>query len=100
MGQMMGTAVGTKVFLKYGWRPAAALSVAWSGFTLAVLLVRGPHCERFTWFGYEGGLELRNRDDVVPEVEIKVTARISSDTGVIHLVHKQQDSYPHVSVMA
>lgn len=59
LGQIMGTAVGTEVFIKYGWRPAAALSVAWSGFTLVVMLVRGPHCARYTWFGYEGGWELR-----------------------------------------
>jgi hypothetical protein len=57
----MGTAVGTQVFIRYGWRPAAALSVAWSGFTLAVMLIRGPHCARHTWFGYEGGFELRKR---------------------------------------
>jgi hypothetical protein len=51
----MGTSVGTHVFVKFGWRPAAALSVAWTGFTLVVLLLRGPHCSRHTWFGYEGG---------------------------------------------
>ena len=59
IGQIMGTAVGTQVFIKYGWRPAAALSIAWSGFTLFVMLIRGPHCKRYTWIGYEGGLELR-----------------------------------------
>lgn len=59
IGQIMGTAVGTEVFVKYGWRPAAALSVAWSGFTLIVMLARGPGCKRYTWFGYEGGLRLR-----------------------------------------
>ncbi|KAI0090869.1 major facilitator superfamily domain-containing protein [Irpex rosettiformis] len=59
VGQIMGTSVGTQVFIKYGWRPAAALSIAWSGFTLFIMLMRGPHCKRYTWFGYEGGLELR-----------------------------------------
>ncbi len=58
----MGTAVGTEVFVTFGWRPAAALSVAWSGFTLVVMLVRGPHCARHTWFGYEGGLDIRKSD--------------------------------------
>ena len=24
-----------------------------------VLLSRGPHCDRYTWFGYEGGMEWR-----------------------------------------
>ncbi|KAF4600497.1 hypothetical protein EYR38_005126 [Pleurotus pulmonarius] len=59
IGQVMGTAVGTKVFIEHGWRPAAALNLAWYGWQLFVLLLRGPHCLRHTWFGYEGGLESR-----------------------------------------
>ncbi|KAG6825945.1 hypothetical protein H0H92_001755 [Tricholoma furcatifolium] len=59
IGQVMGTSVGTRVFVNYGWRAGAALSMAWYGFQLIVLLLRGPHCQRFTWFGYEGGLEAR-----------------------------------------
>ena len=55
----MGTSVGTLVFVKYGWRAGAGLSVAWTGWILLVLLARGPHCQRYTWFGYEGGLESR-----------------------------------------
>lgn len=55
----MGTAVGTNVFLRFGWRPAAALSLGWTGFCLFIMLIRGPHCSRYTWFGYEGGLRLR-----------------------------------------
>lgn len=66
LGQIMGTSVGTQVFVKYGWRPAAALSVAWSGFTLVVMLLRGPHCSRYTWFGYEGGLRLRKEAQSAP----------------------------------
>ena len=61
MGQIMGTSVGTQVFVKFGWRPAAALSVAWTGFSLIVMLVRGPHCSRYMWFGYEGGWNMRKR---------------------------------------
>ena len=26
---------------------------------IVVLLSRGPHCDRYTWFGYEGGMEWR-----------------------------------------
>ncbi|KAG6827919.1 hypothetical protein H0H92_009961 [Tricholoma furcatifolium] len=59
VGQVMGTSVGTKVFVNYGWRAGAALSMGWYGFQLAILLLRGPHCERFTWCGYEGGFEAR-----------------------------------------
>lgn len=55
----MGTAVGTRVFVQHGWRAAASVSMAWYGLQLAVLLVRGPHVERYTWFGYQGGLEAR-----------------------------------------
>ena len=55
----MGTAVGTSVFNAHGWRAAAALNLGWEGFCMLVLLARGPHCARYTWFGYEGGFELR-----------------------------------------
>lgn len=59
IGQVMGTAVGTEVFIQHGWRAAAAVSMAWFGLQLVVLFVRGPHVKRYTWFGYEGGLEAR-----------------------------------------
>ena len=55
----MGTSVGTQVFVKYGWRAASVLNMALYGFQLFVLLLRGPHCKQYTWFGYEGGLEAR-----------------------------------------
>ena len=29
------------------------------GFQLFTLLLRGPHCKQYTWFGYQGGLEPR-----------------------------------------
>ncbi|KAJ7149236.1 major facilitator superfamily domain-containing protein [Mycena crocata] len=57
IGQLMGTAAGTQVFTTYGWRPAAALNMGFYVWILGVLLLRGPHCARFTWFGYEGGWE-------------------------------------------
>ena len=55
----MGTSVGTHVFVKFGWRASAGLNMAFYGFALFVLLLRGPHCKQYTWFGYEGGLEHR-----------------------------------------
>lgn len=45
--------------MKYGWRASAALSLAWMGFELFILLLRGPHVGRYTWFGYEGGWSAR-----------------------------------------
>ena len=59
----MGTAVGTKVFVEHGWRASAALSLGWTGWQVIILLLRGPHCQRYTWFGYQGGTEWRK--DVV-----------------------------------
>ncbi|KAJ3552569.1 hypothetical protein NM688_g4084 [Phlebia brevispora] len=79
VGQIMGTAVGTKVFVEFGWRPAAALSVGWSGFTLIVMLLRGPHCSRYTWLGYQGGLRMRK---LPPEDVSKVVVRISCEPAV------------------
>ncbi|KAK1219524.1 hypothetical protein PQX77_017759 [Marasmius sp. AFHP31] len=58
-GQVMGSSVGTKLFLEHGWRAGAGIQVAWAGWTLFVLLTRGPHCRRHTWLGYEGGGEFR-----------------------------------------
>ncbi|OSX57124.1 hypothetical protein POSPLADRAFT_1061821 [Postia placenta MAD-698-R-SB12] len=59
IGQIMGTAVGSEVYTQHGWRPAAALNLAWSGLMLFVVLARGPHVSRYTWVGWEGGLEVR-----------------------------------------
>ncbi|KAG6844262.1 hypothetical protein H0H87_008355 [Tephrocybe sp. NHM501043] len=61
IGQVLGTAVGTDVFVKYGWKASAALGLALYGWQLAILFLRGPHCARYTWFGYQGGLEYRKK---------------------------------------
>jgi predicted MFS family arabinose efflux permease len=61
IGQVMGTSVGTHVFVNFGWRAGAALSMGFYGWIMFVLLLRGPHCKRHTWFGYEGGLEARKK---------------------------------------
>ena len=55
----MGSSVGSHIFLTYGWRAGAGFSMALYGFQLCVLLLRGPHCKRDTWVGYEGGWEAR-----------------------------------------
>ena len=59
IGQPIGTYIGTYIFVKFGRRAASAFNMALFGFQVIVLLVRGPHCNRYTWFGYEGGLEHR-----------------------------------------
>lgn len=55
----MGTSVGTHIFVKFGWRASAAFAMGLYGWQFFILLIRGPHCKRYTWFGYEGGLEAR-----------------------------------------
>ena len=57
----MGTSVGTQVFVQYGWRACSLLMLALQGFQIVILLLRGPHCPRKSWFGYEGGFEARKR---------------------------------------
>lgn len=58
LGQITGTSVGSDVFVGYGWRANAALFMAMIVFQLSVLILRGPHCPRNRWFGYEGGFGL------------------------------------------
>ncbi|KAH7927665.1 MFS general substrate transporter [Leucogyrophana mollusca] len=59
LGQVTGTSVGTKVFVEHGWRSDSVLAMAWFAWQLGILLLRGPHCPRNRWFGYEGGLRFR-----------------------------------------
>lgn len=59
IGQVMGTSVGTVVFVQHGWRACALLLQAWQGFQLVILFLRGPHCPRKHWFGYAGGWAAR-----------------------------------------
>ncbi|CAA7266063.1 unnamed protein product [Cyclocybe aegerita] len=59
VGQMIGTAVGTKLFVQYGWRAAAIFGMAMYVMQIIALLLRGPHCRQYTWFGYEGGLSFK-----------------------------------------
>ncbi|THH29174.1 hypothetical protein EUX98_g5015 [Antrodiella citrinella] len=61
VGQVIGTAVGTSIFNKSGWRPAAALSVGLSSLGALIMLARGPGVARYTWIGWKreskGGAE-------------------------------------------
>ncbi|PPR02514.1 hypothetical protein CVT26_011997 [Gymnopilus dilepis] len=61
IGQVTGTAAGTHIFINFGWRAAAAFSMAFYAWMMVILLIRGPHCQRYTWFGYEGGIEPRKK---------------------------------------
>ncbi|KIJ14977.1 hypothetical protein PAXINDRAFT_78210 [Paxillus involutus ATCC 200175] len=59
IGQVMGSSVGTDVFVQHGWRACALVMLGLYGFQLVLHLLRGPHCPRFHWFGWAGGFEAR-----------------------------------------
>ncbi|KAJ7258786.1 major facilitator superfamily domain-containing protein [Mycena haematopus] len=80
IGQLMGTAAGTAVFTKYGWRPAAALNMGFYGWILLIMMLRGPHCARYTWFGFEGGWEARKS---VVDARQKAAESGVSEKGVV-----------------
>jgi predicted MFS family arabinose efflux permease len=75
---IIGTAVGTLVFTKYGWRACAGMSLGWMGFELLVLLLRGPHCPRYTWFGYAGGVSAKKGIAVKPGQQIEKGSEATS----------------------
>ncbi|VDC02291.1 unnamed protein product [Peniophora sp. CBMAI 1063] len=87
IGQAIGASVFTAVYTRYGWRAVGALMFTLSAFQIPVLLVRGPHAQRSTWFGMEGGLEFRKgaveaRDEGVQETSEKdEAAGVEVDKG-------------------
>ncbi|TEB27367.1 MFS general substrate transporter [Coprinellus micaceus] len=52
IGQVTGTALGTHLFLNYGFLPNAGLNLGLMGFQLFLLGVRGPGLGRYGWFGW------------------------------------------------
>ncbi|KAL4913337.1 major facilitator superfamily domain-containing protein [Aspergillus aurantiobrunneus] len=57
VGQLMGTAVGNRVYARDGWVMSGTVSLVLAGMALAVGLVRGPREEG--WVGWSGGWCLR-----------------------------------------
>ena len=82
----MGSSVGSHIFLTYGWRAGAGFSSGLYGFQLCVLLLRGPHCKRHTWFGYEGGWEARKS---VVEKRKRLEAEMSSECSSVKIDQKE-----------
>ncbi|EED16203.1 conserved hypothetical protein [Talaromyces stipitatus ATCC 10500] len=61
-GQLMGTAVGNKLYARGGWIRSGSASVGFMGGSVIILLLRGPMETR--WFGWRGGLGPNRRDIV------------------------------------
>ncbi|KAG8996277.1 hypothetical protein FRB94_008426 [Tulasnella sp. JGI-2019a] len=78
-GQVVGSAVGSKIFLTSGWRASSGASIGFGGFMLIVLLARGPHCPRYTWLGWEGGTRLTKDIPTVLLDEEKGVEAINDD---------------------
>ncbi|EJC98430.1 MFS general substrate transporter, partial [Fomitiporia mediterranea MF3/22] len=90
LGQVSGTAAGAKIFLSFGWRAAAAFSLGLFAFQIGILFLRGPHCQRYTWFGYEGGIEWR-KDVVEKRKRQAVVEKTESDEGKDMTKEKDKD---------
>ena len=73
--------MGSLVFLRHGWRAGAGLSVGFAGCMLIILLVRGPHTQRHTWFGYEGGMRWSKEVPKEKAPELEASTQPSSDDG-------------------
>lgn len=72
IGQVVGSAVASHIFLRNGWRAAYGASVGFVGIVFLALFVRGPHAGRYTWFGWEGGARLTKQppQPVTSDVEM------------------------------
>ncbi|KAJ7065830.1 major facilitator superfamily domain-containing protein [Mycena amicta] len=81
IGQLMGTSAGTKVFTRYGWRAAAALNIGFYAWVLVVIVLRGPHCRRYTWVGWEGGWEARRSRVANVDEEVAVGDKRAGETS-------------------
>ncbi|KAJ6551737.1 major facilitator superfamily domain-containing protein [Mycena capillaripes] len=67
-GQVMGTAVGTKLFAEGGYKLSSGIRVVFGGLELLFLVLRGPHVARTTWVGWDGGINFRKRGEPTEQV--------------------------------
>ena len=59
VGQLMGTAVGNKIYAEAGWVASGSASVGFICAAIFFCLLRGPHEQG--WVGWSGGYEMRNK---------------------------------------
>ncbi|VDC02290.1 unnamed protein product [Peniophora sp. CBMAI 1063] len=81
VGQVTGSAVSAEIYTRYGWRAIGAFMFALCAFQIPLLLVRGPHTQRYTWFGYQGGLEFRKSVVAAREKERVEHAEVERASG-------------------
>jgi hypothetical protein len=64
VGQLIGTAVGNRLYAEGGWIASGSASVGFISLAICFALARGPHEKG--WVGWGGGYEMRKR--TVPQV--------------------------------
>ena len=73
----MGTSVGTQLLVEHSYQLSSGVRLAFCGFQLLILLLRGPHVPRKTWFGWKGGMELRKQ--MIDEMPSSSTTKTEKD---------------------
>ncbi|KAJ3875326.1 MFS superfamily [Lentinula edodes] len=78
IGQVTGTSAGTYVFIHYGWRACALMTLGFAIWQIVILLLRGPGLDRSDsvrgkrWIGWNGtGLEWKLNASDITEKEGK-----------------------------
>jgi hypothetical protein len=62
------------------------------GFELVILLSRGPHCDRYTWIGWRGGLTPALRSTTkVPKDEEQITTPVYASHEEITAVKNRKE---------
>lgn len=77
-GQLMGTAVGNRLYAQGGWILSGSVSVGFVGAALVVAFARGPWEEG--WIGWGGGWSLKR--DLTPKVKSDVEAGSGGATAL------------------
>lgn len=77
-GQLMGTAVGNKLYARGGWIASGSASVGFTGAALLVCLARGPWEKG--WIGWGGGWGIRRRD-LGPKKEEPATEQVLDEVS-------------------
>jgi predicted MFS family arabinose efflux permease len=73
-GQLMGTAVGNRLYAQGGWIASGSASVGFISFALLICLVRGPHEKG--WVGWRGGWSIRKEVVKPPKQEDPTEAQV------------------------
>ena len=87
-GQLMGTAVGNRLYAEAGWIASGSASVGFVCTAIFFCLVRGPH--ESGWVGWRGGWEMRKKRIAIKKMEdeesrVKVQrVDVSENTGEKH----------------